>query len=58
MQGYFHTTPHFGDSTEMEINHIATRGKDMKGALIFLVQDKESRMFPSRRSNILRTGKL
>lgn len=37
----FHTTPHFGDSREMEINHIATRGKNMKGALIFLVQDRE-----------------
>ena len=41
----FHTTPHFGDSKEMETNHIATRGKNMKGALIFLVQDRESRNY-------------
>lgn len=48
----FHTTPHFGDSKEMEINHIATRGKNMKGALIFLVQDRESKMFPYSNANV------
>ena len=51
----FHTTPHFGDSREMETNHIATRGKNMKGALIFLVQDKESRMFPYSNANVKRS---
>ncbi|MGP8329583.1 MAG: transposase [Methanosarcinaceae archaeon] len=51
----FHTTPHFGDSKEMEINHIATRGKNMKGALIFLVQDKESKMFPYSNANVKRS---
>lgn len=51
----FHTTPYFGDSTEMEINHIATRGKNMKGALIFLVQDRESRMFPYSNANVRRS---
>jgi len=51
----FHTTPHLGDSKEMEINHIATRGKNMKGALIFLVQDRESRMFPYSNANVKRS---
>ena len=51
----FHTRPYFGDSKEMEINHIATRGKNMKGALIFLVQDRESRMFPYSSANIKRS---
>lgn len=51
----FHTTPYFGDSAEMEINHIATRGKNMKGALIFLVQDRESRMFPYSNANVRRS---
>ena len=38
-----------------EINHIATRGKNMKGALIFLVQDKESKMFPYSNANVKRS---
>jgi len=41
----FHTTPHFGESKEMETHHIATRGKNMKGALIFLIQDREGRIY-------------
>jgi hypothetical protein len=48
----FHMTPHFGDSREMETNHIATRGKNMKGALIFLFQDRESRIFPYSNANV------
>ena len=51
----FHTTPHFGDSKEMEINHIATRGKNMEEALIFLVQDRGSRMFPYSNANVKRS---
>jgi hypothetical protein len=51
----FHTTPHFGKSKEMETNHIATRGKNMKGALIFLIQDRESRIFPYSNANVKRS---
>jgi hypothetical protein len=51
----FHTTPHFGESKEMETNHIATRGKNMKGALIFLIQDRESRIFPYSNANVKRS---
>jgi hypothetical protein len=39
----------------MEINHIATRGKNMKGALIFLVQDGESKLFPYSNANVKRS---
>jgi hypothetical protein len=51
----FHTTPHFGESKEMETNHIATLGKNMKGALIFLIQDRESRIFPYSNANVKRS---
>lgn len=51
----FHTTPHFGKSKEMETNHITTRGKNMKGALIFLIQDRESRIFPYSNANVKRS---
>jgi hypothetical protein len=51
----FHTTPHFGKSKEMETNHIATRGKNMKGALIFLIQDRESKTFPYSNANVKRS---
>jgi hypothetical protein len=41
----FHTTSHFGESKEIVTHHIATRGKSMKGALIFLIQDREGRIY-------------
>ncbi|PKM92231.1 MAG: hypothetical protein CVU81_01585 [Euryarchaeota archaeon HGW-Euryarchaeota-1] len=41
----FHIIPHFEESDVLEINHVSSRGKNMKGALVFLVQDRESKIF-------------
>ena len=41
----FHSIPFFGESDDFENNYVPVRGKAMKSALTFLVQDQESTIF-------------
>ncbi len=40
----FHTTPHFGDESELEKHWAGARNKTMKGALTLFAQDAESKL--------------
>jgi len=51
----FHVIPSFSKSEALETNHAPSRGKNMKSALVFLVQDRESKIFPYSNANVKRS---
>lgn len=53
----FHSIPFFGESEDMENNYVPVRGKAMKSALAFLVQDQETTIFCYSDADVKRESK-
>lgn len=50
----FHTTPHYGEESELEKHWAGARGKTMKGALTLFAQDAETKLLLYSATDILR----
>jgi transposase len=51
----YHTTPHYGDESELERHWAGARGKTMKGVLTLFAQDAESKLMLYTSADIKRS---